>query len=195
MSMTRLPKGIFPGDFDVIEDAVMETVKGRWFLAEYGRRLRHSEAERVLAAVRRLEARLEPPPSQIWRDPEEFAQGIDDIASELQSCAYALREGMSRDEMEHHLHQHVSALKNLALLMRAPVGGEAHAGEIMPPVQDVSAHEISEHADEDAIKAQEDVALDHAPDVVMIAQHVPARPSPFAVIDDMKTRQRSALFG
>src|SRR4051812_37210129 len=41
-------------DFDTIEAAVMETVRGRWFLKEYARRNRNADTQAVLEAVNRL---------------------------------------------------------------------------------------------------------------------------------------------
>ena len=43
-------------DFDTIEAAVMETVRGRWFLKEYARRNRNADTQAVLDAVDRLKA-------------------------------------------------------------------------------------------------------------------------------------------
>ena len=47
--------GLKPQDFDSIRDAVMETPRGRWFLAEYASRLRSSETVGLLDSMRRLE--------------------------------------------------------------------------------------------------------------------------------------------
>jgi hypothetical protein len=44
-------------DYDTILAAVMETERGRWFLAEYARRNRHADTAEVLAALERLTAR------------------------------------------------------------------------------------------------------------------------------------------
>jgi hypothetical protein len=41
-------------DFDLIEAAVMETARGRWFLREYARRNRNADTKVVLDAVERL---------------------------------------------------------------------------------------------------------------------------------------------
>lgn len=41
-------------DFDAIEAAVMQTERGRWFLAEYGRRNRVADTQLLLAAISRL---------------------------------------------------------------------------------------------------------------------------------------------
>ncbi|MET0606775.1 MAG: hypothetical protein ABWZ80_09985 [Beijerinckiaceae bacterium] len=45
-------------DYEAILSAVMETARGRWFVAEFGRRNRHAETDRVLSALRRLERRV-----------------------------------------------------------------------------------------------------------------------------------------
>jgi hypothetical protein len=43
-------------DYNDIEAAVMETMRGRWFLAEHARRNRHADTQLILAAVERLTA-------------------------------------------------------------------------------------------------------------------------------------------
>lgn len=55
MNIPALPSGLHPEDYDRIEAAVMETVRGRWFLLEYARRQRAIETERLIRAVDRLE--------------------------------------------------------------------------------------------------------------------------------------------
>jgi len=45
-------------DYDAICAAVMETARGRWFLAEYARRNRHADTEAIIGAIERIEARL-----------------------------------------------------------------------------------------------------------------------------------------
>src|ERR1700704_6902141 len=47
-------------DYDAIFAAVMETLRGRWFLGEFAKRNRNADTELVLAAIERVEA--------IWRD-------------------------------------------------------------------------------------------------------------------------------
>ena len=54
MDNPRLPAPLLDGDFEAIEAAVMETEKGRWFLAEFARRHRVADTETVLVAVGRL---------------------------------------------------------------------------------------------------------------------------------------------
>ncbi|PCJ94389.1 MAG: hypothetical protein COA52_05245 [Hyphomicrobiales bacterium] len=45
-------------DYDAIENAVMETARGRWFLAEYARRHRAADTDMLLNAITRLEKSL-----------------------------------------------------------------------------------------------------------------------------------------
>lgn len=55
MSELPVPAPLRETDYQVIEAAVMETEKGRWFLSEYARRNRNADTDRVLAAVNGLE--------------------------------------------------------------------------------------------------------------------------------------------
>jgi hypothetical protein len=41
-------------DYDLIEAAVMETARGRWFLAEHARRNRHAETENLRALLEQV---------------------------------------------------------------------------------------------------------------------------------------------
>jgi hypothetical protein len=56
-------------DFEEIEAAVMETARGRWFLAEYARRHRAADTAAVLEALARLEARLIAGPERARTEP------------------------------------------------------------------------------------------------------------------------------
>ncbi len=50
-----------PGDYDAIERAVMETPRGRWFLGQRDKRQRMDETQRILDALKKLEAVLAAP--------------------------------------------------------------------------------------------------------------------------------------
>jgi chemotaxis protein CheZ len=58
-----VPAPLSEADYDTIESAVMETMRGRWFLAEFGRRNRHADTTAVLAAIDRLEAAVKANPT------------------------------------------------------------------------------------------------------------------------------------
>ena len=46
------------GDYDAIQEAFMETSRGRWFLGEYAKRNRNADTKMVLDAVARIEGTL-----------------------------------------------------------------------------------------------------------------------------------------
>jgi chemotaxis protein CheZ len=56
--MSTAPPPLSEADYDAIESAVMETMRGRWFLAEYARRNRNADTTMLLAALERIEAAL-----------------------------------------------------------------------------------------------------------------------------------------
>ena len=47
-------------DYRAIEEAVLSTARGRWFLAEYARRIRANETDRILHAIENLASQREP---------------------------------------------------------------------------------------------------------------------------------------
>jgi chemotaxis regulatin CheY-phosphate phosphatase CheZ len=56
--MSTAPPPLSEADYEAIESAVMETVRGRWFLAEHVRRNRHADTTMLLAALDRIEAAI-----------------------------------------------------------------------------------------------------------------------------------------
>lgn len=100
MNLPAPPTGLYPEDYDKIEAAVMETVRGRWFLLEYARRQRATETERLVQAVDRLERYVagrveetkEPPrdaseaePVGEWRLPRRLAERAREFAETLRA--------------------------------------------------------------------------------------------------------------
>ena len=69
-------------DFETIEAAVMETERGRWFLAEYARRQRSADTQRLLEAIHKLESAI---------GAQVIPPAGDDINRELSAMAEALR--------------------------------------------------------------------------------------------------------
>jgi chemotaxis regulatin CheY-phosphate phosphatase CheZ len=55
------PAPISDADYEAIEAAVVETTRGRWFLAEYARRNRHAETTGLIDALQRIEAKIDAP--------------------------------------------------------------------------------------------------------------------------------------
>ncbi|TVR09130.1 MAG: hypothetical protein EA385_08100 [Salinarimonadaceae bacterium] len=59
MSESKSLTTIEQADYEAIEGAVMETSRGRWFLAEYARRNRNADTRVLLDAIERIEAAVE----------------------------------------------------------------------------------------------------------------------------------------
>jgi chemotaxis protein CheZ len=68
-------------DYEAIEAAVVETNRGRWFLAEYARRNRHADTKMLLTAIDRLEAAIRG---------ERAAESVDRIRFDLVEMAKAI---------------------------------------------------------------------------------------------------------
>jgi hypothetical protein len=196
------PQKSYAGDFDMIEDAVMETVRGRWFLSEYARRLRAEDRDHVLAAVTRLEARLCAPAQAPWHDAEQLAQSADQIARILRICYYALREGEKSEEVSRDLYRQVDALTDLARQIRRPYASE-QAPICSPPSQQQMSHAPT-HAPTLAVAPQPEARPVPAPPVPAPPAHT-SQPAPsslarhrhdaFAALHHMPARQRAAAFG
>lgn len=83
------PAPISESDYEAIAEAVMETARGRWFLAEYARRNRHADTTAVLGAIQRLEGTLAvarapaPEIDRIRMDIREMAQAIASTKAEI----------------------------------------------------------------------------------------------------------------
>ncbi|MBL4784892.1 MAG: protein phosphatase CheZ [Cohaesibacteraceae bacterium] len=52
---TSEPSPLQQADYDAIQNAVMETARGRWFLTEYARRNRSADTDSVLGSIAKLE--------------------------------------------------------------------------------------------------------------------------------------------
>lgn len=81
MAMIPAAMPLSESDYEAIESAVMETVRGRWFLAEYARRNRHADTEMLLNAINRIEQVI---------SGERAAQSVDRIRFDLVDMAKAI---------------------------------------------------------------------------------------------------------
>ena len=72
----KAPARIREADFAAIESAVMETQRGRWFLAEYARRNRNADTDQVLGAIEKLDSSIRS------ATPEKLAV-VDDMVASL----------------------------------------------------------------------------------------------------------------
>lgn len=88
------PHGLTETDYEAIEAAVTETVRGRWFLSEYARRNRLAETRQVLDAIARIEtAVLAGQTALPSADPSIrlLIQRIKEISAQLNGVAVELR--------------------------------------------------------------------------------------------------------
>lgn len=86
-----------PDDFDAIESAVMETPRGRWFLAEFSRRTRAAESDRLLDAIERhteaaKSAKSSSELDALYRDLEDMRRSIVETQQDL--AAVKPRDGL-----------------------------------------------------------------------------------------------------
>src|SRR5262245_37942106 len=103
------PPALSEADYEAIEDAVMETMRGRWFLAEYARRNRHADTAMLLTALERIEAAMREqrgsgPVDQIRFDLVEMARALartkTEIAAIKPDAAHHGKFGEASEELD-----------------------------------------------------------------------------------------------
>jgi chemotaxis protein CheZ len=90
MANLPIPAPLSEVDYEQIEGAVMETARGRWFLAEYARRNRNADTTMLLKALDRIEAsiggkRSVEPVDRIRFDLVEMSKAISRTKAEIAS--------------------------------------------------------------------------------------------------------------
>ena len=124
--MITPPAGLTPDDYDRIEEAVMETARGRWFLAEFARRVRAGDTQKILQAIERLERASGPAQFAAAQD---HARGI---GERLMDVAFQLR-GRAVDEA---LCRVVEREASAAYALAGEERGPAFAQSFDPPPPD-----------------------------------------------------------
>jgi hypothetical protein len=194
-------------DFAVIEKAMMESERGRWFLLEYARRQRAAETQRLLDAIARLERAvggvdtqpiLEAQPPAAVPLPPDAAERARLIAAQLSDIVWNLREAGAS-------HALCDALDGQVALL-ARIGGRETA------VVDASALEITPAFEAEPIQAtvliEERVPVNGIPDaepiildediVVPVADEPPFVPrrllAALSRLDELPFAERLAIF-
>lgn len=134
------PHGMSEVDYEAIEAAVTETVRGRWFLAEFARRNKQAETRLLLDAMARLEATVaagqvalpsaDPSIRLLVQRIKEIASSLGDVASEMRAA-----------DIEEHLVESVEAqgravagmMRTAAPSLAASPAPAAKAARIEPP--------------------------------------------------------------
>ncbi|BBE74739.1 protein phosphatase CheZ [Oharaeibacter diazotrophicus] len=107
MSDLPVPAPLREADYQAIEAAVMETEKGRWFLAEYARRNRNADTAQVLDAVaglkRILKRERRPDADRIRLDIAEMKDAIERTKLEIAQIKLDGSEGSRFDRASNEL--------------------------------------------------------------------------------------------
>lgn len=113
------PPGLTEDDFDSIEDAVMETARGRWFLREFSRRARAADTGRLLEALSRIEQVISGQTALPGGyAPEHHAQALDQRQVRFSEIAWTLRERGYDGSICTLIENEARALGQLAQTMR-----------------------------------------------------------------------------
>lgn len=103
-------------DFETIEAAVNETARGRWFLAEFARRNRAAETDRLHAALQRIESAVAVPQDRHAFDAARFHAVAQELARRL-------------DEVTAHLRANPLSIATDATILRIEHAGEPEPSE------------------------------------------------------------------
>lgn len=142
--MIMPPAGLTPDDYDRIEEAVMETARGRWFLAEFARRVRAGDTQKILQAIERLERASGPAQFAAAQD---HARGI---GERLMDVAFQLRARAVDEALCRVVEREASAAYALAGEERGP----AFAQSFDPPPPEAKRIEARAVAPDAAPAAQ-----------------------------------------
>ncbi|GLK68049.1 hypothetical protein [Hansschlegelia plantiphila] len=112
-----LPVPPFPDDYEAIADAVMETERGRWFLAEYARRNRAADTGAVLDALNELERRLSHD-----RAVERETMELSELMRGVSTRAALIREELEDAKGDRHVDRALRHLDRLDRLVALAVG-------------------------------------------------------------------------
>ncbi|HEY1735875.1 MAG TPA: hypothetical protein VGG12_04450 [Methylovirgula sp.] len=178
------PEGISEGDYDAIEAAVMETVRGRWFLAEFARRSRVDEMRQVLDAIGRLEQVVVDQRTLPPADPSVrlLVQRLKDVSKQLDALALDLR---SQGHDEALCAKIETQARAVAGLLRASASPEVHAEapqqNRLPPATPLVIPERRSSAPE---PAQEPAPMSREKRLEALAR-----------LDNLSAAEKLALFG
>jgi hypothetical protein len=161
------PEGLTEEDYDSIHAAVVETVRGRWFLAEYARRSRVDEVREMLTAIGRLEevvtnGRALPAPSDASPHLRMLTQRASEIASTLAGITDDLRESGADpylcDDLETQIRAIAGLPKGISPQTTLPASQTAVAPEAKPALE-APRPQFREAAEEIQVEKSKDLPM------------------------------------
>lgn len=199
MSGHAPPVGLSEQDFEIIEDAVMETARGRWFLREYARRMRSADTARLLDAMARLERIVMGQPAEHASGSrvDHFAGALETRGARLSQLAISLREQGYDGDLCGRIAREAEGLADLAEEMRgeeppseAPASGRAEKLDRWPEDEDPHASAVV------TIDAEVLPAADHGSDLSIVESEPCAMLDlgALAPIDSLPFRDKLTLF-
>ncbi|MDO9441516.1 MAG: hypothetical protein Q7T73_11550 [Beijerinckiaceae bacterium] len=153
MSSTSEPAGLQDADFETIEAAVNETARGRWFLAEYARRNRAAETDRLVAALTRIERAVDMTQPRESFDAARFRAAADDLARRLDDIVRQLRSTRSGSYISGALAEQALRAAALAQALQSSVVESPRLSTAPQPLR-LEMRQSADDADERRLIAQ-----------------------------------------
>ncbi len=130
LTLITPPPGLSGADYSMIEQAVMETARGRWFLLEYARRQRAAETQRLANIVDRLEGMIAGQADAASAPARAPGADLAELAERLSDLAWRLRDDGAHPALCAELEAEVARLRPA----RAAASEEApRAPQTAPP--------------------------------------------------------------
>jgi hypothetical protein len=177
------PDALNDDEYRALGDALSASVRGRAFLAEYARRNRNADTEALLAAIERIETRLQADASAVQR-----------LRDDLRMLLIAIR--LARPEID-GAGPAAKAIKLSALLdlleRRINAMSEAKPAALSPPEQDAPAASLAVVPPLDEPELPIPASVGFEPRPVVIIESAPLR-DPLATLMALSEDERLALF-
>ena len=131
-------RGLNSADYEEIEAAVLETARGRWFLAEHARRTQASGLDDIHAILSRLDSKIAAPAPVA--KPEHGLQSrlvlsrLVEIAEGLRDLSWRLRETGQDEGACEVLDSEIRALLHLGTMLSTPKADAHEAAPVEAPV-------------------------------------------------------------
>ena len=158
ISLVTPPPGITQADYAAIEEAVMETARGRWFLLEYARRQRAAETQRLADAIDRLETIIAQGPAAPRMEAlvEPTNETAAAVAERLSDIVWSMRERGVGDQFCAELEKQIGIIRTLRAEISS--GFDETAIENKPQLALAAPDEMDDETDDEIEEPEADDA-------------------------------------